>query len=458
MSTHAAREHSSSYNSDLDVSENEDILINKPLLKVSVNKYNSESWKSKIWHIYHLYVTKQHNECLSIIEDILKASNNHCKYPLYIKAMILRQNGEIEQSLEILRMVEKLDPTNIVNIKQIGRSLFLLGKHRSAIEVYDEALTLAGKDWEIYHNKGICYMFLKDYRKAIENFYKALEINNHDSTYTHLGKLLVQCGEYEEAIALYEQAITISPDNVDFLTVLGLLYLKKDDYPCAFNYIGRALSYDQTNSNGILVAGSILQNHYEFEGALMKYRICSVLNPDSPELWNNIGMCFYGKNKIIAAISCLKKALYLAPNEWKISFNLGLAHLKHEQYVSAFRFFTSSANLNPKFSDTYIWLGVTLNKLGDFENSKVAFEKGLMINGSNMVGFLNYAIVLSENNKHEDAKICLTRFKELYLQLTSDEKEDLDVIEMKTIGSSLGKKYNIYIDLDSLRDLRNQKD
>jgi len=75
-----------------------------------------------------------------------------------------------------------------------------------------------------------------------------------------------------------------------------------------------------------------------------------------------------------------------------------------------------------------------------------------------MVGFLNYAIVLSENNKHEDAKICLTRFKELYLQLTSDEKEDLDVIEMKTIGSSLGKKYNIYIDLDSLRDLRNQKD
>jgi len=51
------------------------------------------------------------------------------------------------------------------------------------------------------------------------------------------------------------------------------------------------------------------------------------------------------------------------------------------RYVSAFRFFTSSANLNPKFSDTYIWLGVTLNKLGDFENSKVAFEKGLMING-----------------------------------------------------------------------------
>ncbi|ORX77475.1 Bardet-Biedl syndrome protein 4 [Anaeromyces robustus] len=429
----------------LNISDDEDIIITKNFLKESTNKCQSELWKNKLWLLYHLYVTKQHEECLDIINNVLKETNNHSKYPLYIKALILRQNGDIEGSLEILRMVEKLDPTNIVNIKQIGRSLFLLGKHRSAIEIYDEALKLAGKDWEIYHNKGICYLFLKDYRKAIENFYKALEINNHDSTYTLLGKLLINCGEYEEAIALYEQAITISPDNVDFLIILGLLYLKRDNYPCAFNYIGRALSYDQTNVKGILVAGSILQNNYEFEGALMKYRICAVLNPESPELWNNIGMCFYGKNKIIAAISCLKKALYLAPNEWKISFNLGLAHLKHEQYVSAFRFFTSTANLNPQFSDTYIWLGVTLNKLGDFDNSKAAFQKGLEINNMNIVGYLNYAIVLSENNRHEDAKLNLTRFKELYQQLSDEEKEDFDVIEMKKIACSLGKKYNIPI-------------
>ncbi|OUM64491.1 hypothetical protein PIROE2DRAFT_8727 [Piromyces sp. E2] len=205
----------SSINSDfnLDISDEEDIIINKPSLKISTNKYHSETWKNQIWHLYHLYVTKQHQECMEIIDEILVATNNHSKYPLYLKALILRQNGEIEESLEILRMVERLDPTNIVNIKQIGRSLFLLGKHRAAIEIYDDALKLAGKDWEIYHNRGICYMYLKDYRKAIESFYKALEINNNDSTYTHLGKLLVICGEYEEAIALYEQAITNSHSN-----------------------------------------------------------------------------------------------------------------------------------------------------------------------------------------------------------------------------------------------------
>jgi len=31
-------------------------------------------------------------------------------------------------------------------------------------------------------------------------------------------------------------------------------------------------------------------------------------NPNSAELWNNIGMAFFGKEKVIAAIACLKKA------------------------------------------------------------------------------------------------------------------------------------------------------
>jgi len=62
-----------------------------------------------------------------------------------------------------------------------------------------------------------------------------------------------------------------------------------------------------------------------------------------------------------------------------------------------------------------------------------------------MVGYLNYAIVLSENNRNEDAKLNLTRFKELYYQLTEDEFEVLDVIEMKEIAKTLGKKYNIII-------------
>ena len=37
---------------------------------------------------------------------------------------------------------------------------FLLGKHKSAIDVYNEAEKLAPDDWELYHSKGLSFMYL----------------------------------------------------------------------------------------------------------------------------------------------------------------------------------------------------------------------------------------------------------------------------------------------------------
>jgi Bardet-Biedl syndrome 4 protein len=34
-------------------------------------------------------------------------------------------------------------------------------------------------------------------------------------------------------------------------------------------------------------------------------------------------MCFFGKGKHVAAVACLKRAVYFTPFEWIISYNLG---------------------------------------------------------------------------------------------------------------------------------------
>lgn len=40
--------------------------------------------------------------------------------------------------------------------------------------------------------------------------------------------------------------------------------------------------------------------------ALTKYRVAAAATPESAQLWNNIGMCFFGKKKHIAVINkCL---------------------------------------------------------------------------------------------------------------------------------------------------------
>ena len=49
-----------------------------------------------------------------------------------------------------------------------------------------------------------------------------------------------------------------------------------------------------------MAAGSMMQSHGDFDVALTKYRIAAVNTPESPPLWNNVGMCFFGKKKYVA--------------------------------------------------------------------------------------------------------------------------------------------------------------
>lgn len=54
------------------------------------------------------------------------------------------------------------------------------------------------------------------------------------------------------------------------------------------------------SSQAILAAGSMMQTHGDFDVAMNKYRVAACAVPESPPLWNNIGMCFFGKKKYVA--------------------------------------------------------------------------------------------------------------------------------------------------------------
>jgi Bardet-Biedl syndrome 4 protein len=149
------------------------------------------------------------------------------------------------------------------------------------------------------------------------------------------------------------EALELCPENPELLTTVGLLYLKLGNNTKAFEYLGNSLTYDPKSAKTILAAGSIiqvtctcnasraarlggvcaplthllldvyLQDNQDMDVALVKYRVAAVQTPNSAQLWNNIGMCFFGKGKNVAAVACLKRAVYFTPFEWIISYNLG---------------------------------------------------------------------------------------------------------------------------------------
>lgn len=55
----------------------------------------------------------------------------------FFLALIKRQRGEIGESLSLFQAASVLNPGNIHSLKQIARSLYLLGKHKEALGILE---------------------------------------------------------------------------------------------------------------------------------------------------------------------------------------------------------------------------------------------------------------------------------------------------------------------------------
>uniref|UniRef100_A0A8C7ZSA7 BBSome complex member BBS4 n=1 Tax=Oryzias sinensis TaxID=183150 RepID=A0A8C7ZSA7_9TELE len=390
------------------------------------------------WLIHQHYIRKDYETCKVIIKTQLQETNGMCEYAIYVQALILRLEGRIQESLELLQSCAILNPSSTDNLKQVARSLFLLGKHKAAIEVYHEAARLCDKDWEISHNLGVCFFFIKDFKNAEEHLNTALQINKHDKTFMMLGKVHLVAGETDKAIEVFKRAVEFSPENTDHLSTLGLLYLQLRKYQKAFEHLGNALTFDPNNYKAILAAGSMMQTHGDFDVAMNKYRVAACAVPESPPLWNNIGMCFFGKKKYVAAISCLKRANYLSPFDWKVLYNLGLVHLTMQQYASAFHFLSAAISLNPRMGELYMLLAVALTNLEDVENSTRAYEQAVNLDESNPLVNLNFAIFLYN---HGDKTAALDQYQEMQrkVNILQDSSSNLEFDpELMDMAQKLG--------------------
>ncbi|EEB14078.1 bardet-biedl syndrome 4, bbs4, putative [Pediculus humanus corporis] len=281
------------------------------------------------------------------------------EYANYVQGIILRHEGKIQESLEYFQKCHKLNPKSIDTIKQISKSF----------RQENSFLALAGVN--ILEN---------DIPKAVEVYYAALEL---------------------------------SPDSVDLSTSLGLLYMKMGDNQKALEHFGSALAHNPDCIKALMGTALVMQNYREYDVALSKYKIASVSLAESPCLWNNIGMCFFGKKKLIAAISCLKRANFLSPLDWKILYNLGLVHISAQQYASAFHYLTSAMNLHPNIHRVYLPLAITLTHLNDAKNAIFAFDKMSEHSPDDPLTFLNYSLFLYKQNDLTKSIDKYNKFQEL---------------------------------------------
>ena len=188
-------------------------------------------------------------------------------------------------------------------------------------------------------------------RKAIQ-----IDKNNVDAL-EKLGKVQVQAGSTDQALALYQQSIKDNPHEVAFYILSGELYEAKKDWDQAKSMYQQALSIAPDHplaSNNL--AYVMLQQGGNVDMALSMAQTARRGMPESPNAADTLGWAYYQKGIYQSAIGQFQEALKLGekrgePDDAAVHYHLGMAYQKLNQNGLARQQLEKAIKLSPNNED-----------------------------------------------------------------------------------------------------------
>jgi Flp pilus assembly protein TadD len=114
--------------------------------------------------------------------------------------------------------------------------------------------------------------------------------NRSDVVHNNLGVVLTKQGRVEEAMAQYDQALRLKPDQADAHTNRGTIFFKQGRLEEALTELVEAVRLDPRNSEAHNNLGALLARQGRVEEAMVQYDQALQHDPVNAEVYNNRAM------------------------------------------------------------------------------------------------------------------------------------------------------------------------
>lgn len=172
--------------------------------------------------------------------------------------------------------------------------------------------TLSGvvQDAEVLHKEALHFARKKDYRKAIENWIKAISLNPQDPDYYfNAGIAFYEEKNYQEAIENLEQTIILCPIYFKARLILGTVYLKLRKFANAESQLKESIYFSPSNPLAILNLGAVYSILKKYNEGINAFKKIIEISPKEPRAFFGLGKIYSIQGKTQQANDCFRKVI-----------------------------------------------------------------------------------------------------------------------------------------------------
>jgi predicted O-linked N-acetylglucosamine transferase (SPINDLY family) len=214
---------------------------------------------------------------------------------------------------------------------------------------------------------------------------------------------LHQRGYLTQARILCEEILTIEPNHLDTLYVLGMMAGQMKDFAGALDWTARVLKIDPDNAIAHNNRGLALKGLDDLDGALMSYDRAIAIKPDYPVAYNNRGNVLKELKRADAALQSYDRALALAPDYVDAHYNRAVLLGDLEQWEAAAASYENAIAIRADHAEAHCNLGAALQALKRFDAAAASFIKAISIKPTLSKAHSNLGNVLRELERFNEA-------------------------------------------------------
>ncbi len=371
-----------------------------------------------------------------------------------LRASAYRAMGKADLTRAAYRRLVELDPLSR------GAYAFLTSSYRqsddldSAIWAMRNLARLQPNDPEIWYELGKLQADKQDYAAAREAFRRSIEVRKAETNvlaFAQLGDLYQAEGHTDSAIAVYEEALEIAPDNLVLNRYMAAFYLEADSLARALPYALKTAKVSPQNRSaarrvGILyfaldslgVADSVFNglvrdgdqnatNHYylariavlreDLERARDEFAIVTQIADSISQSWLDLGWVYRRLKEPQKELETYRIGLTHARDDKsrdRLLFALGSAYEQHGFIQESIDTFEGLLSRSPDHAPGLNYLGYMLVDRGDsLLYAKSLIEKALSIQPDNAAFLDSYGWAFFRLGNYEEAMIHLKKAAEL---------------------------------------------
>jgi tetratricopeptide (TPR) repeat protein len=322
----------------------------------------------------------------------------------------------------------RLDPDHADAYEGLGQVLETLGRSGEAEAWYRRALELRraalddkqttreavspGQLAIAQDELGYAHLHAGQYDSAIAAFEEALELDPQNATFhRHLGNALYWEGKPEAAspssqldlaIAEYEAARGIDPDDGLLLTVLGGAYEEAGRPEDALQVYETAVAAAPCDHEALFLLASQYDRLGRSADAEAAFRRLVELNPKQAAAWHWLATASFLRDDYASAIESYQDGLALAPNDGDMLYGLAVSLHRVGQYPAAEAAYRQADQSSPNDPTLLSGWGDSLRQLGRTDEAIAAYEKASEISPDYPTS-ISLGLLYEQGGRLEDA-------------------------------------------------------